>query len=139
MVKSNYIQKALNFLNAEMDLLKLKIQYPESFPKTEESAFKFNLYITPKAKGLGIIGIAELVVSIFLSKEVKDRNGNPASLIQLAKAFEYVFNFSFGNIYDKQAEVYNRKPCNLTKSLNFLKGVLERAKKTKRLRENEQE
>ena len=60
-VKSNYIQKALNFLNAEMDLLKLKIQYPESFPKTEESAFKFNLYITPKAKGLGIIGIAELV------------------------------------------------------------------------------
>ena len=75
MVKSNYIQKALNFLNAEMDLLKLKIQYPESFPKTAESAFKFNLYITPKAKGLGIIGIAELVVSIFLSKEVKDRNG----------------------------------------------------------------
>ena len=89
-----------------MDLLKLKIQYPESFPKTAESAFKFNIYITPKAKGLGIIGIAELVVSIFLSKEVKDRNGNPASLIQLAKAFEYVLTSVLGTyMINKQKSI----------------------------------
>lgn len=78
---------------------------------------------------MGVIGIVEIVVSIFLSKEIKDRNGKPASLIQIAKAFEYVFNVSLGNIYDKQAEIYNRKTCNLTKALDFLSNTLEQARK----------
>jgi hypothetical protein len=107
----------------------LKIRHPESFVKTEESIFEPNLYIMPKSKGLGIIGLAELVVSIFLSNEVKDRNGKPASLIQLANTFEYVFNCKFVSIYDKRAEIYNRKSYNLTKSLDFLKGTLERGRK----------
>lgn len=122
-----------------MDLLKLKIQYPEKFSRENERSYKSELYVTPKAKGLGVIGLVELVVSIFLSKEVKDQNGKPASLAQLARAFEYIFNCNFGNIYDKQAEVYNRKSCNLTKSLNFLKGVLERERKIKPLKRNEKE
>ena len=134
MVKINYIRKALSFLHSEMELLKLKIQYPERFSLTEELSFKSELYVIPKTKGLGIIGLAELVMSIFLSKEIKNRNGKPASLVQLARAFEYVFNCNFGSIYDKQAEVYNRKSCNLTKSLDFLKGSLERSRKIKPLK-----
>lgn len=122
-----------------MDLLKLKIQYPERFSQTEELSFKSEIYVIPKAKGLGIIGLAELVISIFLSKEIKNRNGKPASLVQLARAFEYVFNCNFGSIYDKQAEVYNRKFCNLTKSLDFLKGSLERGRKINLLKQNEKE
>ena len=122
-----------------MELLKLKIQYPERFSLTEELSFKSELYVIPKAKGLGIIGLAELVMSIFLSKEIKNRNGKPASLVQLARAFEYVFNCNFGSIYDKQAEVYNRKSCNLTKSLDFLKGSMERSRKIKPLKQNEKE
>jgi hypothetical protein len=70
MIKFNYIRKALSFLHSEMELLKLKIQYPERFSLTEELSFKSELYVIPKAKGLGIIGLAELVMSIFLSKEV---------------------------------------------------------------------
>ena len=129
----------MSFLHSEMELLKLKIQYPERFSLTEELSFKSELYVIPKAKGLGIIGLAELVISIFLSKEIKNRNGKPASLVQLARAFEYVFNCNFGSIYDKQAEVYNRKFCNLTKSLDFLKGSLERGRKINLLKQNEKE
>lgn len=101
----------------------LKLQYPDSFKQAEEP-FRSELYITPKAKGLGIIGMAEIVLSIFFSKEIKDRNGNPASLIQLANAFEYIFNFSFGNIYEKRSEISNRKSYNITKALDFLRNIL---------------
>lgn len=114
-----------------MQLLELKIRYPASFLNTEERSFKSDLYVMPKAKGLGIIGLAELIISIFLSQEIKDQNGRPASLKQLARSFEYIFNCDFGSIYDKQAEVYNRKSCNLTKSLDFLRGVLEQSKKSR--------
>ena len=114
-----------------MQLLELKIRYPASFLNTEERSFKSDLYVIPKAKGLGIIGLAELIISIFLSQEIKDQNGRPASLQQLARSFEYIFNCDFGSIYDKQAEVYNRKSCNLTKSLDFLRRVLEQNKKNR--------
>ncbi|WP_108822158.1 RteC domain-containing protein [Dysgonomonas sp. Marseille-P4361] len=124
------MQKAVEFLKFELELLNLKIQFPNSFSVTDNIPFKPELYITPKSKGLGVIGIAEIIISIFLSKEIKDRNGKPASLIQLAKAFEYVFNFNFGSIYDKQAEIYNRKACNLTKALDFLRNTLEQIRKS---------
>lgn len=114
-----------------MQLLELKIRYPASFLNTEERSFKSDLYVMPKAKGLGIIGLAELIISIFLSQEIKDPNGRPASLKQLARSFEYIFNCDFGSIYDKQAEVYNRKSYNLTKSLDFLRRVLEQNKKNR--------
>ena len=76
MIKFNYIRKALSFLHSEMELLKLKIQYPERFSLTEELSFKSELYVIPKTKGLGIIGLAELVMSIFLSKEIKTETVN---------------------------------------------------------------
>lgn len=114
-----------------MQLLELKIKYPASFSNTGEYSFKSGLYVKPKAKGLGIIGLAELAISIFLSEEIKDQNGRPASLKQLARSFEYIFNCDFGSIYDKQAEIYNRKSYNLTKSLDFLKNVLEQNKKNR--------
>lgn len=130
-IKLGYIQKTVEFLRFEMQLLELKIRFPASFLTTEERSFKSGLYVIPKAKGLGVIGLAELIISISLSHEIKDQNGRPASLKQLARSFEYIFNCDFGNIYDKQAEVYNRKSYNLTKSLDFLRSVLEQNKKSR--------
>lgn len=89
-------------VRSEIELLLLKIQYPDQFAHSKKS-FTPDLYLTPK-NGLGIIGMAEIVLSIFLSEEIKDKSGNPASLKKLASAFEYVFNFSFGSIYDKCTE-----------------------------------
>lgn len=73
---------------------------------------------------MGIIGIAELVVCLFLSGEVKNKDGKPAPLIRIAKAFEQVFNLNFGDIYDKQDALFRRKPYNLTKALDYLKSVI---------------
>lgn len=98
--------------------------FPERFIRKQ--IYKSDLYIIPKSKGLGIIGIAEIVVCLFLSKEIKARDGKPVPLIRIAKVFELAFNLNFGDIYDKQDALFRRKPYNLTKALDYLKSVIQR-------------
>ena len=57
-----------------MQLLKLKIRHPASFLNTEERSFKSDLYVIPKAKGLGIIGLAELIISISTDRLKNEEN-----------------------------------------------------------------
>ena len=128
-LKKAYLKKTLTFIDAETELLYLKIRYPEQFHQPEQT-FKSDLYIIPKSKGLGIIGMAEIVVGLFLSGEVKDKSGKAVSLTLLAQTFEHAFNFSFGSIYDKQDALFRRKPFNLTKTLDFLKSLINRKDKT---------
>jgi hypothetical protein len=78
---------------------------------------------------LGIIGLAEIVVGLYLSGEVKGTNGKPATLISLARAFGTVFNVDPDSIYDKQDAVFRRKPYNLTKCLDTLKNFIVRQAK----------
>jgi hypothetical protein len=68
--------------------------------------------------------MAEIVVSLHLSGEVLGMDGNPVPLIQIANAFEQVFNFSFGSIYDKQDAIFNRKQYNVTKCLDMLRSTI---------------
>ncbi|GHS94849.1 hypothetical protein FACS1894207_3710 [Bacteroidia bacterium] len=77
----------------------------------------------------GIIALAEIVIALFLSKKVFQRNGKPAHLNQIADAFEKLFNCSFGSIYDQQEKVFSRKPFNRTKALDFLRNLLIRKDK----------
>ena len=93
-LKNTYLQKTLTFIDSEIALLNLKIRYPGQFHQPEQT-FKSDLYIIPKSKGLGIIGMAEIVVGLFLSGEVKDKSGKAVSLTLLAQTFEQAFNFSF--------------------------------------------
>lgn len=120
-MKKAYIQKAIAFINSEQELLCLKIRHPEQFRQAGEPTFKSDLHIIPKSKGLGIIALAEIVIALFLTKQVFQRNGKPAHLIQIADAFEKVFNCSFGSIYDQQEKVFDRKPFNRTKAIDFLR------------------
>lgn len=129
-LKFAYLQKALSLLDSELELLRLKIQHPEQFPPTHPPTFKSNISLSLKPKGLGIIGMAEIVVSLWLLSEIIGADGKPVPLIRIAKAFEYIFDFSFGDIYDKQEAIFNRKPYNLTKALDTLKNsILREAKK----------
>jgi hypothetical protein len=107
----------------------LKIQHPEQFPQPNPQTFKSDLYIIPKSKGLGIVGLAEIVVALFLTKKVFQRNGKPAHLNQIAYAFEKMFNCSLGSIYDQQEKVFDRKPFNRTKALDFLRSLIIRKDK----------
>lgn len=86
---------------------------------------------------MGVVGLAEIVVALFFSKKVFQRNGKPAHLNQIAVAFEKIFNCSFGSIYDQQEKVYDRKPFNRTKALDFLRSLIIRKDKESKNRQDE--
>lgn len=124
-------------IDSELELLNLKIRYPEQFPQSEQPTFESDLYIFPKSKDLGIVGLAEIVVALFFSKKVFQRNGKPAHLNQIAVAFERIFNCSFGSIYDQQEKVFDRKPFNRTKALDFLRNLIIRKDKEGKNKQDE--
>ena len=73
--------------------------------------------------------MAEIVIALHLSGVVIGVGGKPVPLIQLANTFESMFNFSFGNIYDKQDAIFNRKSYNITKTLDQLRTIILREDK----------
>lgn len=131
------MQKAQSLIISELELLKLKIRYPEQFSQAEQPVFESDLYILPKSKDLGIVALAEIVIAFFLSKKVFQRNGKPAHLNQIAVAFEKIFNCSFGTIYDQQEKIFDRKPFNRTKALDFLRNLIIRKDKEGRYKQDE--
>ncbi|EXZ93489.1 hypothetical protein M065_4088 [Bacteroides fragilis str. Korea 419] len=68
----------------------------------------------------------EMVSGLFLSKDIVYQNGKPAYLVDLAKAFEWLFNIRIGDCYQKHEDVIKRKPGKLT---GFLNGPVELIKK----------
>lgn len=120
--KNLYIHKALSLIDAELELLNLKITHPEQFNSPVSTEFN----VLPKSKELGIIGIAEIVLALFLLGKIVGENGKPVPKIQLARGFEQLFNLKFGSIYDKIGEVFTRKPYNLTKTLDALRNAIAR-------------
>lgn len=124
MLKVLYIHKALSLIDAELQLLNLKINYPEQFKSSITTEFKSDLYVIPKSKDLGIIGIAEIVLALFLQGQIVGKDGKPVSEARLARGFEQLFNLNFGSIYDKVDEIFNRKPYNLTKTLDALRNTI---------------
>lgn len=125
-LKNLYIHKALSLIDAELELLNLKITHPEQFSLPVSTEFKSDLYVILKSKDLGIIGIAEIVLGLFLQGEITGKNGKPVSEACLARNFEQLFNLKFGSIYDKIGEVFTRKPYNLTKTLDALRNAIAR-------------
>lgn len=119
----------MSYVDSELSLINLKIEHPEQFQQSEQPTFESDLYILPKSKDLGIVALGEIVVALFLSKKVFQRNGKPAHLNQIAVAFERIFNCSFGSIYDQQEKIFDRKPFNRTKALDFLRNLIIRKDK----------
>lgn len=121
------MQKAISVIDFELTLLETRFTHPERFAK--EQTFKSDLYIIPKSKDLGIVALAEIVESLYLSQEVLNNEGKPASKTQIGYLFELAFNISFGDISDKTSEIYKRKPFNRTKALDFLRNMIIRKDK----------
>jgi len=86
---------------------------------------------------LGIVALAEIVIALFLTKKVFQRNGKPAHLNQIADAFQKIFNCNFGSIYDQQEKVFDRKPFNRTKALDFLRNLIIRKDKEGKNKQDE--
>ncbi|MBD8387670.1 hypothetical protein [Dysgonomonas sp. BGC7] len=124
------MQKAIAIIDSELVLLETRFTHPERFVK--EQTFKSDLYIIPKSKDLGIIALAEIVESLYLSQKILNNEGKPASKSLIGDKFELIFNVSFGDISDKTCEIYKRKPFNRTKALDFLRNMIIRKDKETR-------
>lgn len=70
------------------------------------------------------MGMAEILTSLSLLKAIKDKTGQNPSTIAFSDTFEQAFGFTFNDIYDCQRELFKRKPCNLTRTLDAMKTVL---------------
>jgi len=70
------------------------------------------------------MGMAEILTSLRLLEGIEDETGENPSIIAFSDTFEQAFGFVFNDIYDCQGELFKRKPCNLTKTLDAMKTAL---------------
>ena len=68
--------------------------------------------------------VLKYIFSMMLLGGITDNIGKNPTIIAFSEVFEQAFGFSFNGIYDRQSELFKRKPCNLTKTLDALKTVL---------------
>lgn len=170
-IRKAYLQKALSFIDSELELLQSQTAHPEAFRKIgslqsspsqlfqpqpslsqysdfqpspsillspsspfgspHSSSFSSPFSLIPKFPYLGIMGMTEILSALLLLGGIEDPNGNPPTTKAMAEAFEQLFDFHFNSIYDCQGELYRRKPCNLTKTLDAMKGALMKEYKRK--------
>ena len=111
------VDEAIGLLNNEIRLVEWRIKYPEQFkPHFNKQPFS-PLYLADKTN---LIDIMEIISGLFLSKDIVYQNGKPAYLVDLSKAFEWLFNIRIGDCYQKHEDVIKRKPGKLTEFLNGL-------------------
>lgn len=70
------------------------------------------------------MGMTEILTSLRLLEGIEDKTGKNPPAIAFSDTFEQAFGFIFNDIYDCQRELFKRKPCNLTKTLDAMKTAL---------------
>ncbi len=91
------LERAVELMDCELAIVGMELEHPELF--ADESVCQapdFGLHLAAKPRNLGIVGIAEIVVCLWLSGEIVGMDGKPVSLIRLAEAFEYLLGMDFG-------------------------------------------
>lgn len=115
------IDEAIGLLNNEIRLVEWRIKYPEQF-KSHFNKQPFSpLYLADKTN---LIDIMEIISGLFLSKRFVYKNGKPAFLSDLSKAFEWVFNVQLKDYHQKHEDVIKRKPGKITEFLNGLSDLI---------------
>ena len=117
------IDEAIGLLNTEMRLIEWRIKYPEQLRLHTDKQALYPLFLADKTT---LINIMEMVSGLFLSKDIVYQNGKPAYLVDLSKAFEWLFNIRIGDCHQKHEDVIKRKPGKITE---FLNGLAELIKK----------
>lgn len=111
------IDEAIGILNTEIRLIEWRIKYPEQLRQHTDKQALSPLFLADKTT---LINIMEMVSGLFLSKDIVYQNGKPAYLVDLSKAFEWLFNIRIGDCYQKHEDVIKRKPGKITEFLNGL-------------------
>lgn len=132
-IENLYLQKAILLLDSEIELLKLQVWQPQSLLSEISQPQKVKVYFIPKSEGLGIDSMGEFALTLDLSKQFLDEGGKPVPFIHIAHTLEYAFNFTFGNAYKSKYRIFSRKPYNLTKALDYLRKLLIRESRDKKI------
>lgn len=111
------IDEAIGLLNTEICLIEWRIKYPEQLQQRTNKQALSPLYLADRTT---LINIMEIVSGLFLSQKIVYQNGKPVYLVDLTKAFEWLFNIKIGDCYQKHEDVIKRKPGKLTEFLNGL-------------------
>ena len=127
-LKKLFSQKALAIINSELELLNLRIQNPNQFPKPQKNLLASPLYLTDETY---LVEIMELVSGIFLSQRVVTHNGTKSPLTEIGRAFEHLFNIKLGDIHKKHESVIKRKPSKVTGFLDTLRKAIAEESKNK--------
>lgn len=99
--------------------------------------YNSKVYFIPKSQGLGIDSMGEFAVSFELSGQFFDEEGKPAHFIHIAHAIAAAFNFTFGDSYKTKGRIFKRKPYNLTKALDYLKNLIVRESRNKKMKKDD--
>ena len=115
------IDEAIGLLNTEIRLIEWRIKYPEQLQRHANKQALSPLYLADKTT---LINIMEIVSGLFISKNIVYQNGKPAYLVDLGKAFEWLFNIKIGDYHQKHEDVIKRKPGKITEFLNGLADLI---------------
>ncbi len=133
--------RAILAIDCELDIINMQLEHREIF--ATESAPEvpdFNLHFVGKSKEFGLVGLAEVVLALSLTKEIVGATGRPATVTRLARAFEYLLDMKFGDISKHVAAILvNRKPYNRTKALDYLRALVLREEKRRREEKSKQQ
>ena len=127
-LKKLFLQKTLAIINSELELLNLRIQNPNQFPKPQNNLPVSPLYLTDKTY---LVEIMELVSGLFLSDRVVTHNGTKSPLTEIGRAFEHLFNIKLGDIHKKHESVIKRKSSKATEFLDTLRKAIAEESKNK--------
>lgn len=117
------IDEAIGLLNTEIRLIEWRVKYPEQLKQRIEKQNLSPLYLADKTT---LINIMEVISGLFLTKNIVYQNGKPAYLVDLAKAFEWLFNIKISDCHQKHEDVIKRKPGKLTEFLDGLAELIQK-------------
>ncbi len=84
------IDEAIGLLNTEIRLIEWRIKYPEQLQQRTNKQALSPLYLADRTT---LINIMEIVSGLFLSQKIVYQNGKPVYLVDLTKAFEWLFQY----------------------------------------------
>ena len=117
MLKKLFLNKALAIINAELELLNLKIKHPNQFNQAKEKILSSPLYLTDETH---LVEIMEMISGLFLTKRVVTHTGKESPLTEIGRTFEWLFNIKLGDIHKKHENVICRKANKRTEFLDIL-------------------
>ncbi len=123
---STLVEQALDIFDCELKIIDMELEHPElrgDAPAPVRDP-RPSLYLIPKDRNLGIMGMTEILTALQLLGGIGSSTGNEPTTIAFADVFEQTFGFSFNDIYDRQFELFQRMPCNVTKTLDAMKAAL---------------